>query len=76
MSRQPSNWDAIHMPAEKTCAILPGETTPFPHIPTLTGKSAAGTYFSVIYPNCVLRDHAGLHVVAACRAEGPGTLSW
>jgi choline monooxygenase len=52
-TREPatSNWDAIHMPAEKTCAILPGQTTTFPHIPTLTGKSASGTYFSVIYPN-------------------------
>ena len=52
-TREPAtrNWDAIHMPAEETCAILPGETTPFPHIPTLTGKSASGTYFSVIYPN-------------------------
>ena len=51
--REPStaNWDAIHMPSEKTCAILPGETTPFPHIPTLTGKSAGGTYFTVVYPN-------------------------
>jgi phenylpropionate dioxygenase-like ring-hydroxylating dioxygenase large terminal subunit len=45
------NWDAIHMPAEKTSAILPGETTSFPRIATLTGKSATGTYFSVIYPN-------------------------
>jgi phenylpropionate dioxygenase-like ring-hydroxylating dioxygenase large terminal subunit len=52
-TREPAagNWDAIHMPAEKTSALLPGETTPFPHIATLTGKSAAGTYFSVIYPN-------------------------
>ena len=52
-TREPatSNWDAIHMPAEKTSAILPGETTAFPHIATLSGKSAAGTYFSIIYPN-------------------------
>ena len=44
-------WDAIHMPATSTIAILPGETSPFPHIPTLKGKSAEGTYFSVVYPN-------------------------
>lgn len=45
------NWDAIHMPGDKTCAILPGDTTAFPHIPTLTGKSAGGTYFAIAYPN-------------------------
>jgi phenylpropionate dioxygenase-like ring-hydroxylating dioxygenase large terminal subunit len=52
-TREPatSNWDAIHMPAEKTCAILPEETTSFPHISTLNEKSASGTYFSVVYPN-------------------------
>jgi choline monooxygenase len=52
-TREPAspNWDAIHMPGDSTCAILPGETTPFPHISTLNGKSAHGTYFSVIYPN-------------------------
>lgn len=44
-------WDAIHMPAESTVAILPGETTSFPEIPTLSGPSAEGTYFSVVYPN-------------------------
>ena len=52
-TREPStvNWDAIHMPGEKTCAILPGETTLFQTIPTLTGNSAAGTFFAVVYPN-------------------------
>ena len=52
-TREPAteNWDAIHMPQETTCAILPGDSTPFQHIPTLTGKSATGTYFSVVYPN-------------------------
>ena len=52
-TREPAteNWDAIHMPQETTCAILPGETTPFAHIPTLTGKSASGTFFTVVYPN-------------------------
>lgn len=44
-------WDAIHMPAEGTIAILPEDTTPFPPVETLTGKPAAGTFFTVIYPN-------------------------
>ncbi len=44
-------WDSIHMPATSSIAILPGETSPFLHIATLKGKSAEGTYFSVIYPN-------------------------
>jgi phenylpropionate dioxygenase-like ring-hydroxylating dioxygenase large terminal subunit len=45
------NWDAIHMPQETSVAVLPGETTSFPHIPTLKGKPAEGTYFAVVYPN-------------------------
>ena len=45
------NWDAIHMPQETSVAVLPGEATPFPQIPTLRGKAAEGTYFAVIYPN-------------------------
>jgi phenylpropionate dioxygenase-like ring-hydroxylating dioxygenase large terminal subunit len=44
-------WDAIHMPATRTVAILPGETTTFPHIPSLKGKAAEGTFFAVVYPN-------------------------
>lgn len=44
-------WDAIHMPAADTIAILPGDTTPFPHVPSLAGKPASGTFFTVIYPN-------------------------
>lgn len=44
-------WDAIHMPQDTTVAVLPGETTTFPHISTLSGKAAKGTYFSVVYPN-------------------------
>lgn len=43
-------WDAIHMEAADTIAVLPGDTTPFPHIPTLAGKAATGTYFALIYP--------------------------
>jgi phenylpropionate dioxygenase-like ring-hydroxylating dioxygenase large terminal subunit len=44
-------WDAIHMPSQKTVAVLPGEETTFPHIPSLKGKAAEGTYFAVVYPN-------------------------
>lgn len=43
-------WDAIHMEAADTIAVLPGDTTPFPHIPTLAGKAATGTFFALIYP--------------------------
>lgn len=45
------NWDSIHMPQETSVAVLPGESTSFPHIPTLKGKAAEGTYFAVVYPN-------------------------
>lgn len=45
------NWDAIHCPAERTLAVLPGETTPFPHIEGLTGRPATGTYFTAVYPS-------------------------
>jgi phenylpropionate dioxygenase-like ring-hydroxylating dioxygenase large terminal subunit len=45
------NWDAIHMPQETSVAVLPGETTSFPHIPSLKGKAAEGTYVAVVYPN-------------------------
>lgn len=44
-------WDAIHMPQLTSIAVLPGETTSFPHIPTLSGRAAEGTYFAVVYPN-------------------------
>lgn len=44
-------WDAIHMPCEKTIAVLPEDETPFPQIATLQGNAAQGTYFAVIYPN-------------------------
>ncbi|HLI11685.1 MAG TPA: aromatic ring-hydroxylating dioxygenase subunit alpha [Alphaproteobacteria bacterium] len=45
-------WDGMHMPAEKTSALLPEDLdSAFPPIPTLQGKAAAGTYFMVIYPS-------------------------
>ncbi len=43
-------WDAIHMAADRTCAILPEETTTFPHIATLSGPPARGTHFTAVYP--------------------------
>lgn len=43
-------WDAIHMEADRTCAILPEETTTFPHIATLSGPPARGTHFTAVYP--------------------------
>jgi choline monooxygenase len=45
------NWEAIHMPQNTTVAVLPGDTTPFPHISTLKGKAAEGTFFAMVYPN-------------------------
>ena len=45
------NWDAIFMPAKRTIAVLPEESTPFPHVPSLAGKPAGGTFFTAIYPS-------------------------
>ncbi len=45
------NWCALHMPQETSIAVLPGETAPFPHIPTLEGEAAEGTFFTMLYPN-------------------------
>lgn len=44
-------WAAIHMPSERTIAVLPEDGTTFPHIPTLAGKPARGTFFTAIYPS-------------------------
>ena len=44
-------WDSIHMESDSTIAVLPGEEPPFAHVPTLRGKAASGTYFTVIYPS-------------------------
>ena len=44
-------WDSIHMESDSTIAVLPGEEPPFAHIPSLRGKAASGTYFTVIYPS-------------------------
>jgi len=45
------HWCALYMPQDTTIAVLPGETTPLPHIPTLAGRPAKGTYFTMVYPN-------------------------
>jgi hypothetical protein len=39
------------MATTKTIAVLPEETTSFPHIEGLCGPPASGSYFTVIYPN-------------------------
>ena len=44
------NWDSIRMESSKSIAVLPGETTPFPHIKGLSGEPASGSYFTVIHP--------------------------
>lgn len=44
-------WDAIHMESADTIAVLPEDDSPFAHIEGLTGKPAAGTFFTVIYPS-------------------------
>ena len=44
-------WDGMHMPAERTIAVLAEDlASAFPPIPTLDAKAASGTYFLVIYP--------------------------
>lgn len=44
-------WDALYIPQATSIAVLPGETPPFPPIATLTGRPAAGSYFTMVYPN-------------------------
>jgi choline monooxygenase len=46
----PGEWEAGHLYSEKSVATLPGEKTGFPHIATLQGKAAQGTYFVLVYP--------------------------
>ena len=45
------NWCALFIAQETSIAVLPGETAPFPHIETLEGQSARGTFFTMLYPN-------------------------
>jgi phenylpropionate dioxygenase-like ring-hydroxylating dioxygenase large terminal subunit len=52
-------WSSIHMPAERTVAVLPEDSSPFPEIPTLEGRPKSGTHFCLIYPGatfCCTQD--------------------
>ena len=45
-------WGGVHMPSEKTIAVLAEDIGhAFPQIPSLKGKPAGGTYFLAIYPS-------------------------
>ncbi len=43
-------WEAGHLFSEKSVATLPGEKGGFPHIKSLTGNAAQGTYFVLLNP--------------------------
>ena len=45
------HWDALFIAQETSIAVLPGETAPFPHIPTLEGQARHGTFFTMLHPN-------------------------
>jgi len=52
------NWDAIHVPCERSIVPLPGEAAPFPELEGLR----AGTYFISLFPTLqlnVTKDCAG-----------------
>ena len=50
-------WNAIHLQAPSTIAVLPEDNTSLPHIEGLYGLAAEGTYFSVIYPGAFFATH-------------------
>ena len=50
-------WNAIHLKAASTIAVLPEDNTNLPHIDGLHGLAAEGTYFSVIYPSAFFATH-------------------
>ena len=50
-------WNAIHLQAASTIAVLPEDNTNLPHIDGLQGLAAEGTYFSVIYPSTFFATH-------------------
>jgi choline monooxygenase len=57
VSRQPvqGRWETLYMESDRTIAMVQGDQSGgFPHIKSLTGKPAAGTYFSMIYPSLLL----------------------
>jgi phenylpropionate dioxygenase-like ring-hydroxylating dioxygenase large terminal subunit len=44
-------WKGMHMPAERTIAVLKDDlASAFPPIATLDTKAAGGTYFLMVYP--------------------------
>ena len=45
------NWEALFHPLETSVAVLPGESTAFPHIAGLSDDLAGGTFFTLLYPN-------------------------
>ena len=52
--RTAGHWDALFIAQETSIAVLPGETAPFPHIPTLEGRAREGTFFTMLHPNTQL----------------------
>lgn len=48
------HWSAIYMESPSTIAVLPGETSPLPTIPTLSGKARTGSFFALINPTLFL----------------------
>lgn len=49
-----AEWDAAFLPGEKSVALLPGEPSRFPHIPTLKGRMAHGCDFIHVKPSTML----------------------
>lgn len=45
------NWELLFHPLETSVAVLPGESTAFPHIGGLSEELAGGTCFTLLYPN-------------------------
>ena len=45
------NWEVLFHPLERSVAVLPGESTAFPHIEGLNEELAGGTCFTLLYPN-------------------------
>ena len=50
-------WNAIHLEAPATIAVLPEDNTSLPHIEGLYGLAEQGTYFSGIYPATFFATH-------------------
>ena len=45
------NWELLFHPLETSVAVLPDESTAFPHIDGLSEELAGGTCFTLLYPN-------------------------